>query len=170
MASVTQVLLSIHHQDADRWVRERDDYRDVFQAAFQKHLAQTVKWQDRSGKLEPFIPWSFEQISPQEIHIFYLDCGPMFLGVAGLIDAKDPSMTLAMKWLTEGPNAGSADPDWTEFTNTPTLRYEMSSVEPCYSWNIYLRFLRNERRQISGRFLFARSRGCFAQIHGWRRA
>jgi hypothetical protein len=68
----------------------------------------------------------------------------MVLGVAGLLNANDPLMTLAMKWLNEGPNAGSADPDWTEFANTPTLRYEMSSVEPCYSWNVYLRFLRNE--------------------------
>ncbi len=145
LASVTEVLQSIHYKDAERWARERDDYRECFQAAYRKHVERTVRWKDASGEMVPFIPWSFEQTDPKTLHIFYVDCGPMFLGVAGLLNANDPIMTLAMKWLNEGPNAGSADPDWTEFTNTPTLRYEMSSVEPCYSWNIYLRFLRNER-------------------------
>ncbi len=145
LASVTEVLQAVHHKDAERWAHERDDYRECFQAAYRKHVERTARWKDSLGELVPFIPWSFEQTDPTRLHIFYIDCGPMFLGVAGLLNANDPIMTLAMKWLNEGPNAGSADPDWTEFANTPTLRYEMSSVEPCYSWNVYLRFLRNER-------------------------
>ncbi len=144
LASVTEVLQSIHHKDADRWARERDDYRQCFQAAYRNYVERATRWKDSSGELVSFIPWSFEQMDPRVLHIFYIDCGPMFLGVAGLLNANDPLMTLSMKWLNEGPNAGSADPDWTEYANTPTLRYEMSSVEPCYSWNVYLRFLRNE--------------------------
>ncbi len=148
LASVTEVLQSIHHQEAQRWARERDDYRECFQTAYRKHVERTARWKDSAGESMPFIPWSFEQTNPKPLHIFYVDCGPMFLGVAGLLNADDLIMTLAMKWLNEGPYAGSADPDWTEFSNTPTLRYEMSSVEPCYSWNVYLRFLRNERNKF----------------------
>jgi hypothetical protein len=145
LASVAQVLRSIHHKDADRWAQERDDYRQCFQAAYRAHVQSAARWKDSSGEFVSFIPWSFEQLDPRILHIFYVDCGPMFLGVVGLLNASNPLMTLAIKWLNEGPNAGSADPDWTEYANTPTLRYEMSSVEPCYSWNVYLRFLRNER-------------------------
>lgn len=145
VASVTQVLQSIHYKDVERWEHERDDYRASFQKAFRSHLAGTVRWRDAAGELVQFVPWSMEQTDPRSIHIFYLDCGPMFSGTVGLINARDPIMSLAMKWLNEGPDSGSSDPDWTEFTSRPTLRYEMSSVEPCYSWNVYLRFLRNER-------------------------
>ncbi len=102
LASITEVLKSIHFKDAEMWARERDDYRSAFQAAFQSRIEHTTRWSDRSGHLFPFIPWSFEQTDPRDIHIFYLDCGPMFLGVAGMLDPGDSSMSLAIKWLNEG--------------------------------------------------------------------
>jgi len=54
-------------------------------------------------------------------------------------------MTWAMRWLTEGPDSGKGSPDWSDWKERPYLRYEMSSAEPSLSWNIALRFLRNER-------------------------
>jgi hypothetical protein len=56
-------------------------------------------------------------------------------------------MTWALKWLTEGPDS-AGNPDWDDWSRPASLRYEMSSLEPCYSWNIYLRFLRGEREKF----------------------
>jgi hypothetical protein len=145
LASVCRVLEAIGHPQAARWRQERDDYRAAFQTAFRRQIERTVRWVDRSGAQIPFVPYELRQTNADSLHAFYLDTGPTVLGVAGLIDPNDETMTWALKWLTEGPDAGSAYPDWSDYSERPSLRFEMSSVEPCYSWNIYLRYLRNER-------------------------
>lgn len=148
LAAMCRVLEAIGHPETSRWARERDDYRAAFQKLWKREIARTMRWPDSSGVLTPFVPWAAGQRHDANLHPFYLDAGPMFLGVAGLVDADDETMTWAMKWLTEGPDAGSVRPDWANHQSRPSLAYEMSSVEPCYSWNIYLRFYRNEREKF----------------------
>ena len=148
LAAVCHVLEAINHKEASRWVRERDDYRATFQKAFRDQIQQTIRWTDPSGAQIPFVPWELSQSNADNLHQFYLDTGPMFLGVAGLVDPGDETMTWAMKWLTEGPDSNRAYPDWSDYSERPSLPFEMSSVEPCYSWNVYLRFLRNEREKF----------------------
>jgi hypothetical protein len=148
LESVCRVLSATGHRDAARWARERDDYRATFQKALRAQIQRTFTWTDRTGERIPFVPWELSQTNADNLHIFYLDGGPMFLGVAGLEDPDADTMTWAMKWLNEGPDAGTASPDWSDFSDRPSLRFEMSSVEPCYSWNVFLRFLRNEREKF----------------------
>ncbi|MCW5983105.1 MAG: hypothetical protein KIT09_33760 [Bryobacteraceae bacterium] len=148
LASVCRVLEAIGHQDAARWTRERDDYRAAFQKALRDQIQRTFQWTDRGGVRIPFVPWELDQTNADYLHFFYLDCGPMFLGVSGLEDASDDTMTWVLKYLTEGPGTGRANPDWTTYSDRPSLRFEMSTVEPCYSWNVNLRFLRNEREKF----------------------
>lgn len=145
LASVCRVLEAIGHPQAARWREERDDYRAAFQKALRRQIERTVRWVDRSGSQIPFVPYELRQTNADNLHAFYLDTGPTVLGVAGLVDPTDETMTWALKWLTEGPDAGRANPDWSDFSERPSLRFEMSSAEPCYSWNVYLRYLRNER-------------------------
>ena len=145
LASVCRVLEVTHSPQAEKWGREREDYRTTFQNALREQIKRTIRWQDRSGNMIPSIPMSLGQMDASGESDTYLDTGPMFLGVAGLLNPDDEVMTWALKWLTEGPNANSEFPDWTDFSQPSCLRYEMSSGEPCYSWNIYLRYLRNER-------------------------
>jgi hypothetical protein len=57
-------------------------------------------------------------------------------------------MDWALKWFTEGPDAGRWDPNWSDFAERSSLPFEMASTEPCYSWNIYLRYLRDEREKF----------------------
>ncbi len=147
LADVCRVLEAIGHKDAARWTRERDDYRATFQKIFNEQVQRTIRWRDSSGAWIPFIPFRLGQIADEDPRYFYLDAGPMMLGVAGLLDPKDTTMTWAMKWLTEGPHS-SGNPDWDDWTRPASLRYEMSSLEPCYSWNIYLRYLRGEREKF----------------------
>ncbi|MEW5977402.1 MAG: hypothetical protein AB1898_16545 [Acidobacteriota bacterium] len=148
LAAVCRVLEAIKHEETPRWIRERDDYRDTFQKTLRSQIEKTIRWTDAAGAKIPFVPWELRQVDADDLHAFYLDTGPMMLGVAGLVDPKDDVMTWSLKWLTEGPDSGRAYPDWSDFSERPSLRFEMSSVEPCYSWNIYLRFLRDERREF----------------------
>jgi hypothetical protein len=147
LSSVCRVLDAIGHKDAARWAGERDEYRSMFRKTFAEQVQRTNRWQDKSGAWLQFIPFRLGQVAMEDPQYFYLDAGPMMLGVAGLIDPKDETMTWAMKWLTEGPNS-AGDPDWQDWTRPASLRYEMSSLEPCYSWNIHLRFLRGEREKF----------------------
>lgn len=148
LASVCRVLEATGHPDAARWVRERDDYRAAFQKALRDQIQRTIRWTDKSGALIPLVPWELSQTHADNLHIFYLDCGPMFLGVAGLEDPQDDTMTWVLKFLTEGPGTGLANPDWSTYADRPSLRFEMATVEPCYSWNVCLRFLRREREKF----------------------
>jgi len=148
LASVCRVLEATHSPQAERWGREREDYRETFQKAIREQIKRTIRWQDRAGNMVPSIPMRLGQVDASGESDTYLDTGPMFLGVAGLLNPDDEVMTWALKWLTEGPNANTEFPDWSDFSQPSCLRYEMSSGEPCYSWNIYLRYLRNERLQF----------------------
>ena len=148
LASVCRVLEASHSPQAERWAREREDYRITFQKAIQEQIKRTIRWQDRDGNMLPSIPMRLGQMDASGESDTYLDTGPMFLGVGGLLNPNDEVMTWALKWLTEGPNANTEFPDWSDFSQPSCLRYEMSSGEPCYSWNIYLRYLRNERLQF----------------------
>jgi hypothetical protein len=147
LAEVCRVLEVIGHKDAGRWARERDDYRATFQRAFRDQVQRTMRWRDSSGAWIPFIPTRLDQITNDNPLWAYLDSGPMLLGVVGLVDPKDETMTWAMQWLTDGPETHT-NPDWHDWSLPTFLRFEMSSLEPCYSWNIYLRFLRGEREKF----------------------
>jgi hypothetical protein len=147
LAGVCRVLEATGHEDAGRWARERDEYRATFQKTFSEQVQHTMRWRDPAGTWIPFIPFRLGQISPESPQYFYLDAGPLMIGVAGLIEPQDITMTWALQWLTEGPDS-TGNPDWDDWSRPASLRYEMSSLEPCYSWNIYLRFLRGERERF----------------------
>lgn len=150
LEAVCRVLDAIDHPQADRWERERQDYQEVFQKRFNDLLKKTSRWIDPSGKAVPFVPYDLRQTGPSEgkIDLFYVDTGPLFLGVSGLLPAGGEVMTWTLKWFTEGPYADSYDPQWSDWWDPASLPYEMSSGEPCYSWNIPLRFLRGEREKF----------------------
>ena len=149
LANVCRVLEISGHKDAARCDRERDDYRATVQKIFRAQVQRTLRWQDPSGALIPFIPFRSDRPNDENPALFYLDIGPMVLGDFGLVDPADETMTWAMRWLTDGPYSQDGNPDWYDWSHRQFLRYEMSNLEPAYSWNIYLRFLRDER----GKFL-----------------
>jgi hypothetical protein len=148
LADVCRVLKAVNHKETQRCEQERDDYRATFQRAFRNAIRQTVRWTDASGAQIPFVPWELRQTNADDLHVFYLDGGPLFAGVAGLLNPDDEIMTWALKWLTEGPDSKSYSPDWSDWSERPSLPYEMASSEPALSWNIPLRFLRNERQKF----------------------
>jgi hypothetical protein len=59
----------------------------------------------------------------------------MVLVWAGLFDATDPLMQAAVKFFREGPNTKLRAPRFNALCR-PVLEHEISTCEPCYSWNV----------------------------------
>ena len=93
------------------------------------------QWTDRKGTRHPLVPLSLSA-GGDILHAFYLDTGPMFLVWAGLMEASDPLMRSSVAFFREGPNTAVFDPQGNCWQR-PVLVHEISSCEPCYSWNVY---------------------------------
>lgn len=150
LEGVCRVLRAIGHSEAKHWEEEAEDYRRVYQERFRDVLSKTARWTHPDGRKIPFVPYDLRQSGPYQgkIDLFYIDTGPLFLGVSGLFDASDEVMDWTLSWFTDGPYSGSYDPQASEWWDPGSLPFEMSSGEPCYSWNIPLRFARNEREKF----------------------
>jgi hypothetical protein len=76
---------------------------------------------------------------------FYLDGGPMVCVWAGLMDADDELMRSCVLYFREGPDTRlygyRSNP-----LDRPVLIHEISSCEPCYSWNILHSWQLGDRR------------------------
>jgi len=136
MAAV-KLLRQIGHPRAEEFAGEADEYRTAFQQAFRAKAAEMPTWTDADGAVHPFTPTAFSGDQPWERrHAFYLDAGPMFPVFAGLFPADDPLMQASIRWFREGPQTRF----YRRFSNcwqTPCLDHEISSCEPCYSWNLF---------------------------------
>jgi hypothetical protein len=59
----------------------------------------------------------------------------MVLVWAGLLDANDPLMVASVKFFREGPDWKLRGPRFNAICR-PVLEHEISTCEPCYSWNV----------------------------------
>lgn len=144
LVTVVDLLERIGHAEAAKWRDEADDYRECFQAAV-RDAASKESWVDEDGVEWPFVPAELtDPTMAQARHEFYLDCGPTHLAFAGLLDCDDPLIDAALQWLTRGPVGRWFEPEM-DFRRPPMLYHELSSCEPCYSWNLLARLLRGER-------------------------
>jgi hypothetical protein len=137
LTSAVKALQRIGHPRAAEFAAEAEAYRAAFVSAFRKKVAEAPTWTDRQGARHPLIPIGLGGDQPGEtLHAFYLDTGPLVLVYSGLLPAEDPAMRAALLWFREGPQ--------TEFyrrlsnhRQVPCLDHEISSCEPCYSWNVF---------------------------------
>jgi hypothetical protein len=137
LTSAARLLKRAGHPRAAEFTAEAADYRDCFQKAFRACTAKMPRWTDAAGKSHPFVPTSlFGETKWETRHPFYLDTGPLFMVFAGLIDADDPLMAATRRWFRNGPQVKSHRRDGNT-GHVPILDHEMSSWEPCYSWNIF---------------------------------
>jgi hypothetical protein len=120
--------------EADAFAREAEDYRAAFGAAVEAKLKIAPTWKDSHGKSHPLVPTAFSNGDPN--HPFYLDTGPLFLVFSGLMRADSLAMRDALLYFRDGPNLRAYDP-LGNFNQPAVLVHEISSCEPCYSWNIY---------------------------------
>ena len=137
LTTAVRLLKKIGHPRAAEFMAEAEDYKAVFQKAFRARAAEMPTWKDAEGQEHPFVPMGVSgDEAPDILHSpVYLDYGPMFQVYAGLFDADDPLMKSALCWFREGPPTRYYRKD-SSLGLLTSLHHEMSSCEPCYSWNL----------------------------------
>ncbi len=132
--SAVRLLERLHHPDAPKYRQEAREYKEVFGKAFRQFTATMPSWTNDAGVVRKIVPYALagdQMLS----HPFNLDCGPMVLAYAGLLDGSDPLMQNAMAYYREGPNTKLYDVRG-NMKQRAVLIHEISSCEPCYSFNI----------------------------------
>lgn len=135
LATAVRLLQRIGHSRADEFAREAREYRETFVRAMREAMPKMPEWSDAEGRQHRFVPTALPGGGDLN-HQFYLDTGPLFMVYAGLMEADDELMRSALLYFREGPNARKYDlaGPWHQ---PISLRHELSSCEPCYSWNVY---------------------------------
>ena len=137
LTTAVRLLKRLEHPRAAEFARDAEDYKMVYQKAFRAKAAEMSTWKDRNGKQHPLVPTALSGEEPKEYRCaFYLDTGPLFLVFAGLFNADDPLMKSALLWFREGPHTETYR-QGAAIGLISSLHHEMSSCEPCYSWNLF---------------------------------
>lgn len=137
LSTAVRLLKRIGHPRAGEFAAEADAYKQAFSEALRKAAEGMPAWTDARGERHRVVPYS---VSGRETnpfrHGFYLDAGPLFLVFSGLMDADDELMRSALLWFREGPPRKVYRYD-SDCWQIASLHHEMSSCEPCYSWNVF---------------------------------
>jgi hypothetical protein len=148
LTTAIKLLKRIQHPRAAEFDALAHSYKTTFVNAFRKLAASAPAWTDSSGKQHCKPPTTLSD-TPMPYHsfsaAFYLDGGPMVAVWAGLMDADDELMRASVLYFREGPDTRlygyRPNP-----LDRPVLIHEISSCEPCYSWNILHSWQLGDRR------------------------
>ncbi|MEP0842484.1 MAG: hypothetical protein HRF43_07200, partial [Phycisphaerae bacterium] len=135
LAAAVRLLKHIGHPQAEAFAREAADYRASFLRALRAAEPAMPEWIGADGRRRRYVPTALPGGGDLAFP-FYLDTGPLFLVYAGLMDASDPLMRSCLEYFREGPNTRVYDLDGA-WHQPVSLRHELSSCEPCYSWNLF---------------------------------
>jgi hypothetical protein len=137
LATAVKLLKRINHPRADEFAKEVNEYRTAFANAIRRTSSHIPPWTDLKGKKHAFAPMAtYGDVRGELRDECYLDSGPLFLVFAGLLDANDELMRSALLWFREGPQTQFYRRD-SNCHQVACLDHEMSSGEPCYSWNVF---------------------------------
>jgi hypothetical protein len=144
--SAVRLLRRVGHPLADEYEAEAREYKDTFVKAFRDRTAKMPTWIDDAGVKRHIVPTG---LSGEEIlgHPFYLDTGPMVLVYAGLLDANDPLMKDSLAFYRKGPHTKLYDPRG-HMHQRAILTHEISTCEPCYSFNILCSWQSADRKHF----------------------
>ncbi|WP_165219650.1 hypothetical protein [Aquisphaera insulae] len=143
LETAVRFLRRIHHPAAEEYAREADGAKDAFLRAFREAAAKSKTWTDSGGRSRVVVPYGVS--GPNLLsHPFYLDGGPLVLTYAGLMEPDDPLMQDLLAFFREGPFVKLYDPRG-HMHQRPVLTREISSCEPCYSFNILVSWKAGDR-------------------------
>lgn len=135
--TAARFLRRIGHPRAAEFEAEAADYRTTFRRALAGATAEMPEWTDDDGHTHQIVPLAVFGAQPFEYrNAFYLDTGPLMLVFSGLCDAAEDAMRSTVKWFREGPPSKIYRYD-SDCWQVPSLHREMSSCEPCFSWNVF---------------------------------
>ena len=135
LSTAVRLLKRIGNPRAEEFSTEAGDYKNTFIRALRESTGTMPGWTDQEGYSHQIVPHSLSA-GGEIFHAFYLDAGPLFLLWSGLLKADDELMRSTVAFFRAGPNTKVFDPRGNCWQR-PVLIHEISSCEPCYSWNIY---------------------------------
>ena len=139
LCAAVRLLQKIGHPRAAEFAREAIAYKEDFRKAMQRQCREWPSWRDAQGHQHQLVPYDLtpgDNIAYFAPHPFYLDAGPLFLVFSGLMDASDPLMQDACAWFRSGPQQRFFRRN-ADASQVAVVDHEISSCEPCYSWNIF---------------------------------
>ena len=148
LTTAVRLLQRVNHPRAAEFASFAADFRRTFEKAFREEAARAVKWTDPDGRQHPLLPTNLIPMPHSHVFddAFLLDTGPLVLPWAGLFDASDPDMVSFADYSASARrrNSGSASSPIAR----AILHHEISSCEPCYSWNIVNSWRTGDRRHF----------------------
>jgi len=151
LSAAVRILKEINHPRAAEFEEEARLYKEAYIKAFKDKCKKMPCWKDNMGRKRKFIPASLSGAAEDERgvtrHAFYLDAGPLFNVFAGLFPEDDPLMRDTIAWFREGPQNKFYRRD-SNCWQVPVLDHEMSSCEPCYSWNVFFSWQACDREKF----------------------
>lgn len=149
LRTAATLLTWIGHPRGREFRREADAYRAAFQDAYRRVVARSKRWRAPDGTRVPFTPPTLAEAKGFEAaHAFHLDTGAMVLVFGELFPADDPIMRASVRWFREGPQVKHFRRFSSEW-QMPVLYGEISSCEPCYSWNVFHTFELGDREKFT---------------------
>jgi len=135
LTTAVRLLRRLRHPRAEEFAGIAKAYRAAFDAGFREAARRTPTWVDAAGREHHHVPSALPDGGNLQ-HPFHLDTGPLFLVYAGLMDADDELMRSCLTYFREGPNTKAYDINGA-WDQPISLHHEISSCEPCYSWNVF---------------------------------
>jgi hypothetical protein len=148
LQAAVRFLERVRHPRASEFKRFADEYRTIFEKAFRQLSEKAPVWVDESGRSRVKPPTTLSS-KPMPWHpfsdAFYLDTGPMVLVWGGLMNADDELIRSTVEFFRNGPNAKLYGTRYHPLCR-PILMREISTCEPCYSWNVFHSWQLGERK------------------------
>ncbi len=152
LKTAVRLLQRLGHPRAEEFAREAEETKSMFVKTLREYTLKMPTWTDRGGREHHIVPTALQPGGGGYLGALYLDTGPMVLVWAELLEANDPLMKSTVAWFREGPNWALFDPRG-DFNQRPVLIHEISSDEPCYSWNVYHNWqLGDRQRYLEGMY------------------
>ena len=139
LVTAVKLLKSIGHPRFEEFDALAKRTNEIFRREYRRVAENGPRWTDSEGKVR-YMPPTTMSSEPMPFHVFseafYLDTGPLVLVWAGLMDADDPIMSDLVEYFRSGPNKKYFTPVYNCIWR-PSLQYEISTCEPCYSFNVF---------------------------------
>jgi hypothetical protein len=137
LATSVRLLKRLNHPRAAEFEALANEFRDTFRKSYAAVASREPKWTDAEGRQHTILPTNLTPAPQWHMYddAFLLDTGPLVLPWSGLLEADAPEMRSFAEFFRNGPNRKlrAAVPS---NLDRAVFDHEISSCEPCYSWNI----------------------------------
>jgi len=154
MLTTVRLFEKIGHPKTAEYRAFLKRFKETFVREYRKISEGAGRWTDSRGRERYMPPMNMSYSSmTYGTHVFYLDCGPLILVWAELLEPDDPLMVDTMDFFREGPNwklstATHSNSVIHNAVDGPLLVHEMSTCEPCYSWNVFHTWKLGDRQKF----------------------